>query len=30
MEFIILDLDDEISSEEIFEVISKNHLIHLC
>lgn len=25
MEFIILDLDDEISSEEIFEVISKNH-----
>lgn len=25
MEFIILDLDDEIFSEEIFEVISKNH-----
>ena len=25
MEFIILDLDDEISLEEIFEVISKNH-----
>lgn len=25
MEFIILDLDDEISSEEIFEAISKNH-----
>lgn len=25
MEFIILDLDGEISSEEIFEVISKNH-----
>lgn len=25
MEFIILALDDEISSEEIFEVISKNH-----
>jgi hypothetical protein len=25
MEFIILDLDDEISSEEIFEVISENH-----
>lgn len=25
MEFIILDLDDEISSKEIFEVISKNH-----
>ena len=25
MEFIILDLDDEISSKEIFEVISENH-----
>ena len=25
MEFIILDLDEDISSEEIFEVISKNH-----
>ena len=25
MEFIILDLDDGISSKEIFEVISENH-----